>query len=252
VLATTLWLVVAIGLLSATLLDAAAAFGRAGAHAAADHAVEAALHDALAEYQVALQNAAEHGTPVANPLQRTYPDASGESAGARFSLAYEVTPTTLGAPVCAGTGETPAGPDAIAWLQCNGFIAESRASIRIIVRVLDPGGATLARRAAYVTLRLFGEPPFSAVVGRKDASAGDPAGADALVPPAHEGDVGGGTLSGAVTAPAAGPWPAGGTLIHVRYECHDGAGSCANAAPPDPDAALRAGVRWSNGNHPAP
>ena len=251
-LGTTLWLVVAIGLLAATLLDAAAAFGHAGAHAAADHAVEAALHDALADYQVALQNAAAHGTPVANPLQRTYPDPGDGSAGTHFSLAYEVAPTTLGAPGCAGAGDTPAGTDAIAWLQCNGFVAESRASVRITVRVLDPGGAMLAQRVQYVTLRLFGEPPFSAVVGRKDASAGDPASAGALVPPAHEGDVGGGTLSGASPPPAAGAWPSGGTLIHVRYECHDGAGSCANAAPPDPDAALRAGVRWSNGNRPAP
>jgi len=129
------------------------------------------------------------------------------------------------------------------------------------VRVLDAGGgATIVRREQYVTLRLFGEPPYSAVVGRKDASAADPASADALATPAHEGDLGGDTLSGASplplasSAPAAraSPWPAGGTLIHVRYECHDGAGSCANAAPPDPDEDLRAQARWSNGNRPPP
>jgi hypothetical protein len=110
-----------------------------------------------------------------------------------------------------------------------------------------------------VTLRLFGEPPYSAVVGRKDASAADPTGA-AGVPavPAHEGDLGGGTVSGASPPPDAGAtpagqgaWPAGGTLIHVRYECADGAGHCANAAPPDPDASLRPGARWANGNRPA-
>jgi hypothetical protein len=127
--------------------------------------------------------------------------------------------------------------------------------------VLDAaGGATLATREQYVTLRLFGEPPYSAVVGRKDASAVDPSGpsgAGALGAPAHEGDVGGDTISGASPQPAAtaGPaaqtaWPAGGTLIHVRYECHDGAGRCANAAPPDPDAGLRSGTRWANGNQP--
>jgi hypothetical protein len=253
VLGTTLWLVVAIGLLAATMLDAAAAFGRGGVHAAADHAVEAAMQDAVAEYQAALQTAIVQGALPANPLQRTYPaDPNDGSAGARFTVAYEVTPTTLAPPSCSGTADPPSAPDAIGWLQCNRNVAESRASLHVTVRVSDPAGTTLAQRDQYVTLRLFGEPPYSAVVGRKDAGAGDPASADALEVPAHEGDVGGDTLSGSPPVPAASPWPAGGTLIHVRYECHDGAGSCANAAPPDPDADVRAGARWSNGNRPAP
>ena len=250
-LGTTLWLVIAIALLAATMLDAAAAFGRAGVHAAADHAVEAAMQDALADYQAALQTALAQGAPPASGMQRTYAAEQGGTA-AQFTLVYDVTPTTLAPPSCSGTNETPGAPDAIGWLQCNGKVAESRASLRVTARVLDAGGATVAQREQYVTLRLFGEPPYSAVVGRKDAAAGDPASADALAAPAHEGDVGGDTLSGSPAAAAASPWPAGGTLIHVRYECHDGAGSCANAAPPDPDADLRAGSRWSNGNHPSP
>ena len=59
-LGPTLWFVVAIGLLAVALLDGAAAFGRAGVHAAADHAVEAALHDAVADYQNRLQMAGDH------------------------------------------------------------------------------------------------------------------------------------------------------------------------------------------------
>ncbi len=252
-LGTTLWLVVAIGLLAATMLDAAAAFGRSGVHAAADHAVEAAMQDAVADYQVALQTAIAQGTPPASSLHRTYPaDPSDGSGGAGLTVAYEVTPTTLAPPSCSAPSEPPSAPDTIGWLQCNGNVAESRASLRVTARVLDAAGATLAQRDQFVTLRLFVEPPYSAVVGRKDAAAGDPASANALAAPAHEGDVGGDTLSGSPTAPAASPWPAGGTLIHVRYECHDGAGSCANAAPPDPDADLRAGARWSNGNRPSP
>ncbi|MEA2718553.1 MAG: hypothetical protein QOJ39_417, partial [Candidatus Eremiobacteraeota bacterium] len=47
-LGTAMWLVVAMGLLAAVLLDAAAGFGRAAVHAAADHAIEAAMHDAVA------------------------------------------------------------------------------------------------------------------------------------------------------------------------------------------------------------
>jgi hypothetical protein len=271
-LGTTLWLTLAIGLFATVLVDAASAFGRASAHAAADHAVETAMHDAVADYQnrvqaaLALSAATAPGTDryaaavatLPNPLERVYP-ADGDSAGTagsgtRFTVAYDVVPTTLVAPSCAAAGETDAdAPDTIGWLQCNGFVTESRISLRVVVRVLDPSGnAVLAQREQDVTLRLFGEPPYSAVAGRKDATAADPASADALTVPAHEGDVAGDTLSGATAQPLASPWPAGGTLIHVRYECHDGAGSCANAAPPDPDADLRAGARWSNGNRPAP
>ena len=256
-LGTTLWFVVVIGLVAVALTDGAAAFGRAGVHAAADHAVDAAMHDAVADYQNRLQAAGEQAQAPPAALERTVAPDTSAAGGARFTLAYTVTPTTLTAPACPQAGADSSGPDTVAWLQCGGFVRESRMSLRVAVRVLDAaGGATLARREQYVTLRLFGEPPYSAVVGRKDASAGDPAGADALAAPAHEGDLGGGTVSGASPAPGAsaapgqGAWPAGGTLIHVRYECRDGAGRCANAAPPDPDAGLRAGTRWADGNRP--
>ena len=257
-LGTTLWLVVVIGLATVALMDGAAAFGRAGVQAAADHAIDAAMHDAVADYQNRLQAAGEQAQTPAAPLERTFAANEGAPGTAGFTLAYSVTPTTVAAPACPQAGAPSTGPDTIAWLQCGGFVRESRMSLRVAVRVLDAGGReTLARREQYVTLRLFGEPPYSAVVGRKDASAGDPTGADALAPPAHEGDVGGDTVSGASPAPEAGAipagqssWPAGGTLIHVRYECHDGAGRCANAAPPDPDAGLRSGTRWTDGNRP--
>jgi hypothetical protein len=253
VLGTTLWLALALGLLAATMLDAAAAFGRAEVHAAADHAVDAALQDALADYQIALQSAVAHGDPPVTGLQRTYAaDPSADPGSAPFTLAYDVAQTTLAAPLCSGAAAQENGSDAIGWLQCNGIVAESRASLRITARVLDAAGSTLAARDQYVTLRLFGEPPYSAVVGRKDAGAPAPASADAVAAPAHEGDVGGDTQSGSEPVGAPSPWPSGGTLIHVRYECHDGGGSCANAAPPDPDAGLQAGRHWADGNRPTP
>jgi hypothetical protein len=277
-LGTTLWLAVAIGLFATVLLDAAAAFGGASTHAAADHAIEAAMHDAVADYQNRLRSALAEMPPSAangdryanaiaslpNPLEHVDPavpsgatlstGGNGASAATGFTLAYDVYPTTIEPPSCsASASDGAAAPDSIGWLQCNGLVTESRLSLRVVVRVLDAGAnATLAQREQYVTLRLFAEPPYSAVAGRKDAAAGDPANADALASPAHEGDLGGDTVSGSAPAPAASGWPAGGTLIHVRYECRDGAGSCANAAPPDPDAGLRAGARWSNGNRPAP
>ena len=257
-LGTTLWIVLAIGVLATALLDAAAALARASVHGGAEHAVESTMHDAIADYQNRVGAAIANGDPsdaasgypaaiasVPNPLASAVPASSGEPA-----VSYAVVPTTLAAPACAANGASERGPDAVGWLQCGGDVAESRVSLHAVVRVLDPGGAVLAQRDRYVTLRLFAQPPYSAVVGSTDGDA-----LAATVPgaaPPHEGDVGGDTVSGASPAPDASPWPAGGTLIHVRYECHDGAGSCANAAPPDPDAGLRANARWQNGNAPAP
>ena len=254
-LGSTLWFVVVIGLLATVLIDAGAAFGRAGVHAAADHAIESGMRDAVADYQNTLQTAIASDPSAINtglPLQRTLPPAAG--TGPRFTLTYSVTPTTVAPPSCSPTSPG-AGADTIRWLQCNGFVRESRMSLHVSVGVLDAGGAQLlAVRDGYVTLRLFGEAPYSAIVGWKDGAAARPDGADALTLPPHEGDVGGDTLSGAVPQPPVSPadWPAGGTLIHVRYECHDGAGSCAGAAPPDPDAGLHANVPWTNGNQPSP
>jgi hypothetical protein len=272
-LGAALWFVVALGVTATLLLDAAAVAGRAGVQSAANRALEAAMHDAVADYQNQLASAM---APVAdvlaspqpfagvtpslgnyaaalaampNPLTRTF--AAAPATGPQFTLAYQVVPTTVAPPACA-TAVPSSGPDAIAWLQCSGFVQESRLSLVVSVEVLDAvGAAVLARRDQGITLRLFAEPPYSAVVGRKDSGADDPTSGDALAQPAHEGDVGGDTVSG-VPPVAVSPWPAGGTLIHVRYWCDDGAGQCANAAPPDPDGNLRFGTRWANGNHPAP
>ncbi len=262
-LGTTLAMTIAIALLAAALLDGAAAFARAGVHAAAEHAVEAATRDALADYQNALRTALANASPsdsnagygaaistVPSPLSRTYPAGSDGAPAGAPSVAYEVVPTTISPPACDAPPATPNAADVVAWLQCGSGVAESRMSLRITARVLDPGGAVLAQREQYVTLRLFAQAPYSALVGAKDGDAATLATGGAASPP-HEGDVGGDTIAGA-PAPQTTPWPAGGTLIHVRYECHDGGGSCANAAPPDPDAAgLRPGVRWQNGNQPA-
>jgi type II secretory pathway pseudopilin PulG len=258
VLGTTLWLIVVMGLLATVALDAAAGYGRAALHGAADHAVEAAVHDAVADYQRALQTAIARTPPnagsyaaalatIPDPLQGTPAPATGAGPGApRFALSYSVTPTTLTAPVCrSGAAAASSGPDTIGWLQCAGPVQESRMSLHVSVRVLDAAGsATVAQREDDVTLRLFAEPPYSALVGRKDpAAAGDPV---------HEGDGGGDTVSGAVLASGSPARPGGGTVIHVRYECHDGTGHCANAAPPAPDDALQPWVQWTNGNRPTP
>ncbi len=255
-LGTTLWFVVVMGLMAAVLMNGAAAFGRASVQAAADHAVEAALHDALADYQNRLRPLLANGTgangePLPTVTVTPAPHAagsSGDGGDSGFSVAYDVTPTTVAAPSCASAEQ--GGADTVAWLQCHATVRESRASLRVIVRVFDSTGMqVLARREQTVTLRLFALPPYSAVVGRGDGTADSPTGDDALTQPAHEGDVtgdsAGGTSAGSA-APQPSPWPQGGPLLHVRYSCSSG--DCADAAPPDPDAALRAGVRWTNGN----
>jgi hypothetical protein len=276
VLATALWFVVALSLLAAVALDGAAAFGRASVQAAADHALDAAMHDATADYQNRLQTAVAHAAaPLApaqpfagaapdlgnfassiatlpDPLQATTAGDAG-SSGPAFTIAYSVTPTTLAPPACPQPAQrAPGGADAIAWLQCSGMVQESRMSLHIVVQVFTASGETLAQRDQFVSLRLFAEPPYSAVVGRADGAADAPAGPNALVDPPHEGDVGGATVSGVTLAAQASSPPAGGTSIHVQYECHDGAGHCANAAPPDPDALLEAGTSWTDGNRPQP
>jgi hypothetical protein len=272
-LATTLWFVVALGLTAALVLESAAAFARSGVRAAADHAVETVLHDAVADYQKRLGGAIAAaaaplapepfgGTPASlgayagalatlpNPLHGTIA-ADPAAGGPPLTLAYTVTATTAASPDCdPAAPASPSGRDAVAWLQCSGFVQESRLSLRVVVQVRDANGSPLAQREQYVTLRLFAAPPYSAVVGRKDGAAADPAG-NTNGAPLHEGDLGGATIAGTSPAPSSAP-PAGGTLIHVRYECVDGAGSCANAAPPDPDAALRQGATWTNGNVPTP
>jgi hypothetical protein len=269
-LGTALWFVVALGVTATLLLDAAAVAGRAAVQSAANHALEAATHDAVADYQnqlaaamapvvaalaspqpfagatPSLGNYAAALAALPNPLTGTF--AAAPTSGSQFTLAYQVVPTTVAPPACA-TAAPSSGPDAIAWLQCSGFVQESRLSLVVSVEVLDAAGAAvLARRDQIITLRLFAEPPYSAVVGRKDSGADNPTSGDALAQPAHEGDVGGGTISG-VPPVAVSPWPAGGTLIHVRYWCDNGTGQCANAAPPDPDADLRFDTQWANGNH---
>ena len=75
-LGTTLWLVVAIGLFATVVLDAATAFGRAGSHAAADHAIDTAMHDAVTDYQNRLQTALAQSSPSDGAISTALPSAN--------------------------------------------------------------------------------------------------------------------------------------------------------------------------------
>ena len=123
------------------------------------------MHDAVAEYQNALQAAIARAGPergsyaaaigaLPNPLERTLPpDAASDPAGPSFTIGYAVTPTTLAAPACAPAGASPPpGPDTIGWLQCDAAVQESRMSLHVTVRVLDAAGVqTIAQRGDDVT-----------------------------------------------------------------------------------------------------
>lgn len=277
-LGTTFAFIVILALVAGVMLDGAAAFGRAGIQAAAEHVIDGAADDAVAAYQRQLATAitSDHaelalltngtftGTPApvailslptAVPTQiATEPTSPPDSSTVpRFVVRYTVTPTTLVSPQCpqspTGAGQAT---DTIGWLQCDGYIQESRMSLRVKIDVFDPSGHELiVQRDHYVTLRLFAQPPYSAVTGRTDGSAADAIGAYPTGAP-HEGDAAGDTVSGPSPRPEPSPYPSGGTLIHVEYACQPGSASCALAAPPDPDQHLRSDARWTNGNLPEP
>ena len=73
----------------------------------------------------------------------------------------------------------PELPDAIGWLQCGGMVQESRMSLHVVVTCADAAGtSTVAQRDAFVSLRLFAAPPYSAVGRprrRRGRRAGDQA-----------------------------------------------------------------------------
>jgi hypothetical protein len=269
-LGTTFAFVVVLALLAGVVLDGAAAFARAGIQAAADHVVDGVADDAVAAYQRQLATAIAAdkadallesgvlftGTPApvallaapsAAPLAVDATPAPDPSAAPRFAVRYSVTPTTIAPPQCAAGSSI--GRDTIAWLQCDGFVQESRMSLHVVVQVFDPAGRELlVQRDENVTLRLFAAPPYSVVTGRAASGAADPVGAYPTGAP-HEGDVGGDTVSGASPQPTQpSPYPSGGTLIHVQYACQPGSASCALADPPDPDLHLRRNAEWTNGN----
>ncbi len=278
-LGTTFYFIVIFGLLAAVIMDGAAVFARAGLSAAAEHVVTGGVDDAVVHYQQALANTIEAdpaiqslhtpqlftGTPppvgVLSAAQAPPPTVTGTqtpppsstATGPRFTVQYYVTPTRVAAPTCGSAG-SPQGSDVIGWLQCEGFVQESRLSLHVVVTVWDATQTQLyVQRDQYVTLRLFGQPPYSAVTGRMDASAADATGV-APGTSVHEGDVGGDTVSGE-PVPVASPYPSGGTLIHVQYQCQPGGAgqTCTQAAPPDPDAQhLKQGASWSNGNAAIP
>lgn len=239
-LAQTMVLMAMVLVLALAGASEVAGYARARAASDAKAQIAPAVEQAVAAYQryvaqtIAAQVGAPAGALAAAPAaipalnagtpwleQRLAPYQPDPAAG--FSVATDVVPTAQTIPVCGSA--TNGGPDVEQNGQCSPFVQESRLSLAVATTVgpTDPSGNVipLASGRLTVTLRLFGQPPYSAIVGAQDAvTAADP----------HEGDLGG----------------SGDTTIHVLYACQPGTGSCANSAPPSADRPLT--LPWTNGN----
>lgn len=239
-LAQTMVLMAMVLVLALTAASEVAGYARARAAGEAKAQIAPAVEQAVAAYQryvaqtIAAQVAAPAGAYAAAPAavpalnggtpwleQRPAPYRPDPAGG--FSVATDVVPTAQTLPVCGSA--TNSGPDVEQNGQCSAFVQESRLSLVVATTVgpTDPSGNVLPLAAGRltVTLRLFGQPPYSSIVGAQDAmTAADP----------HEGDVGG----------------TGNTTIHVLYACQPATGSCANSAPPGADQPQS--LPWANGN----
>ncbi len=249
-LAQTVVLIALFAILAASAIAGVAGVARTQSIGAARALIVPGVESALSRYQrtIATTIAAQTGAAdaVARQAPATIPALAGATAWAvqhtleapapagPFRVAVDVTPTAQSVPQCNGA---PAGPDTAVALQCSPFVQESRLSLTVTSAAgpLDASGTVspLAHGRTIVTLRLFAQPPYSAISGALDAA--DPAGY-------HEGDTGG--FGNAL--PAFGSPAPDDTTIHVVYSCSDGTGSCATSDPPPQDAPTA--VPWTNGN----
>ena len=249
-LAQTLVLVSLLALFATSAMAGIAGVARAQSATAAQALLVPAIETAIGRYQreaaavIAAQRTPDADAAFAAPQaiaalnggvawsEKMYREAAGGDSPLRASV--DVLPTALSVPTCATASS---GPDTARDLQCSPFVQESRLSLTVMgdAGPADASGAisALAHTRTIVTLRLFAQPPYSAVAGVKVAA--DPESV-------HEGDTGGfGNAVGAFAHP-----PPDDTTIHVVYECVSGSGSCDTSLPLPAD--VPASAPWTNGN----
>ncbi len=228
------------------MANGAAAFGRAALQAAAEHALEAAAHDARGRLPDPAAALALSGRRAA--AAGALPLTTDHAVAGRRADRRRRTGTERGLRRHpdhhrgAGLRRTGTAADRT---RRGGLAAVRRRGARVApLAAADacrsaPARAARCWRSASRRSRcaLSALPPYSALVGRSDRGAPAPAGADALARPRTRATSAAGRSAARAPPPQPSPWPAGGTLIHVRYRCT--AGDCADAAPPDPDAGLR-------------
>lgn len=259
-LGPTLSLVAIVVLAAALGISVIGSAARAAVATMAERELDAGVRHAISRFQGTIEaaigptitQALANGTPADPTLlsQTAAALAPAMYADSTQSLAMRetVTPTTVRVPAC--TGADPGASDLATEVQCSPWVQETRASIRILVDVLAPDGATpLAHRDVTVTLRLFALPPYSAVTGLKDTTVPTPT--DPNVndesTAAHEDD-GAGRGASALSPDVrtgAGASGASDTAIHVQFQCM-GATNCDRPRPPTPDELTNR--TWQNGN----
>lgn len=264
-LAQTMFLVSVIAVFAATALAGIAGYTRAQLITSASAQIEPAVEEALAAYQrdvigVTVGNSvmnATSGPSGGAPAVITalnggvaLPGATYQTKaanGALFDIEIDVTATTAATPVCnAGVAVVPinTGADQEHEAQCSMFVQETRAAVTMEVQIGTIDGqnviSPIAHRRESATLRLFAQPPYSAVVGRKG-------GATTTQP--HEGDSGG----YAASASSFGSPVTSDTTIHVIYKCNNATwdsqfapSDCSNSFPAPQDNLQT--IPWSNGN----
>jgi hypothetical protein len=253
-LGQTIVLLALVATFAASAVAGIAGATRARTVEAARALVAPATESALAAYlravgaTIAAQTAAAPRNALAPPPQ--IPALAGTEAFAAmryaeradagpYAVTVDVTPAAPARPVCAmGVAGTDTGPDLERNGQCSPFVQESRLALEVVaaVGIADAAGAVapLAHGRATVTVRLFAQPPYAALVGIKDAVAmGAP----------HDADLGG---YGNALGNFLGTLPDGDTTLHVVYACAPALGDCAASAPPPADRPTD--VRWTDGN----
>jgi hypothetical protein len=221
-LLSALSLCFALTLIATTLAQIAVLTARGDANHTVASLLDSGYRHGIAAFQGAVSAGAHLDPNSGNYVLPEYSQNERIAVPALWIGTYRVDDTLTVAGV-QGTGLR--GPDAAPNSQHADKLAEERISLRIESVVVAPNTEGIAaRRTVFVTLRLFGQRPFSEVAGMLPADAADPAGFKST---AHEGDSGGDTfpLENGEIAP-------GDTGLHLVFKCFGNVNNCQFSNPP--------------------
>lgn len=214
-------------LLGIVALGLTSLFGTAGALATvAVHRVAARYADtgytwAVDRLAAGLSQQIRTGTDPRGPFSSLSPEpyCAVQSQPCDFLVdpEIEIQPAGLSATPLACSSSQPCAHN----LQDNLYVREGRVSAQITVLVTAAGGALLARRMQFLTLRTFGSPPYVAGVG-----IGDDAG------------INGPSVSPACASPDPGASFTQDTLVNAVYQ-NAQSGACS-------DGGIRRSSAWQN------
>jgi hypothetical protein len=247
-LAASLFFVAVMALACGVVLEGSLGYARASAKHAAQHYLEAGLAQARAALTQSLASQIASATGALNAPQplAAAPACGGVSVACPFTTS--ATFTIAGETAGAQTGNVSATN-----LQTYPMIAEGRVAATIVESVRSRGGALLATRAEYVTLRTFDVPPFVTIDGATDAAGArdvpfeaDAGGCDPATPSSCDEN----NPSAPATSAPAGAMSWNDTRIHALRQCvNGGSGACASQPYTSADPAdIAAQTPWFNAN----